>query len=159
MHCTSMAAFHRSSQTHSYSCVLINRFYTVATNTICTKLNHCPVIDSPQIPYPPDPDVYVGNYTCIMYSEITANIYSKNDVLLVDLSLTDGTNKYYFTATLKYYQALELQVYLDPSQMNCLDGEILALNDSWLYFEKANSSGKSTGFFFPWLQCRMIRNA
>ena len=110
-----------------------------------------------QIPYPPDPDVYVGNYSCITIPSITANIYSKNDVLLVDFALTDGTNHYYYTAILKYFQALELQVYFDSSQVNCLFGELLALNDSWMFFDKADNSGKSAGFYFPWLQHRMSR--
>ena len=86
-----------------------------------------------------------------------ANIYSKGDVLLVDFSFTDGTNHYQYTTMLRYHQAFELQVYFDTSQINCLSGEIFALNDSWLYFDPANSSGKSPGFYFPWLQCRMSR--
>ena len=112
---------------------------------------------SPQFPYPTDPVVYIGNYTCTTVPAVTANIYSENNTLLVDFSLTDGTNNQNFTAILKYYQALELQVYLDPAQLNCLVGEILALNDSWMYFEKPNPDGKSHGFFFPFLQCLMMR--
>ena len=118
------------------------------------------VIYPPQVPYPPDPDVYIGNYSCITNSKMIANIYSKSDVLLVDFSFVDGAaNHYYYTAMLRYYQALELQVYLDTNQLNCLFGEIIALNDSWMYFDQANNSGKSPGFYFPWLQCRMSRTA
>ena len=122
------------------------------------NLTHSFIIYPPQIPYPPDPDVYIGNYTCIVFHDITANIYSKDDMLLVDFSLTDGTNYFHFTAILKYYQALELQVYFYSSQLNCLFGELIALNDSWMYFDKADSTGRSAGFYFPFLDCRMKRN-
>jgi len=101
--------------------------------------------------------VYIGNYSCITIPSITANIYNKGDVLLVDFSLTDGTNHYHYTAMLRYYQALELQVYFDSNQLSCLFEEILALNDSWMYFDEANKSGKSHGFYFPWLHCQMNR--
>ena len=88
-----------------------------------------------------------------------ANIYSKGDMLLVDFLLTEDGNRYNYTTMLRYHQALELQVYFDISQLNCLLEELLALNDSWLYFDPTNSSGKSPGFYFSWLQCRMNRVA
>ena len=90
-----------------------------------------------------------------MIPSITANIYSKNDVLLLDFALTDGTNHYYYTAILRCFQDLELQVYFDSSQVNCLFGELLVLNDSWMFFDKSDDSGKSAGFYFSWLQHRM----
>ena len=88
---------------------LYNYIYTAVNSTV--NLIYSFIIYLPQIPYPPDPDVYIGNYSCIVFHDITANIYSKDDMLLVDFSLTDGTNYFHYTAILKYYQALELQVY------------------------------------------------
>ena len=107
-----------------------------------------------QIPFPPDPEKYIGNYTCPEIS-ITTKIYSKDHVLFGDFSFTVGINNYFYTASLKYFDDLKLQIYFVSGQSDCLFEEALALNNAWMYFDTADKI--SPGFFFPILQCHMIR--
>ena len=76
-------------------------------------------------------------------------------MLFADFNFTVGTNVYFYTASLKYYDDLKLQIYFVSSQSDCLFEEALALNNAWLYFDKAEQT--SAGFFFPVLQCQMVR--
>ena len=82
----------------------------------------------------------------------------KDDILFADLRLTDGTNTFFFSPILKYYDDYELQVYVDPNQMTCLLGELVALDGAWMYFDKPDNSGKSPGFYFSWLGHQMNRS-
>ena len=111
-----------------------------------------------QFPAPTNPDMYTGNYTSVQVSFNTVRIYMKDGTLFADLRLTDGTTTFYFSPILKYYDDYELQVYLDPSQMTCLLGDLVALDGAWMYFDKPDNSGNSPGFFFPWLGHQMNRS-
>ena len=110
-----------------------------------------------QIPYPPTPTTYTGNFSC-PFAAIFVNIYTISKTLYADISFGTGSTKLFYKASLKYYSELELQVHFVTSQMDCLFGEALALNNAWLYFDQPSSSKISPGFYFPILQCKMTRN-
>ena len=108
-----------------------------------------------QIPFPPDSEKYIGNYTCPQLINTSVNIYSKEHVLFADFSFTVGSSNYFYTASLKYYDDLKLQIYFISSQSDCLFEEALALNNAWMYFDEGDKV--SPGFVFPILQCHMMR--
>lgn len=76
-------------------------------------------------------------------------------MLFADFNFTVGIEYYFYTASLKYHDDLKLQIYFISSQSDCLFEEALALNNAWMYFDSADKI--SPGFFFPVLQCLMIR--
>ena len=119
-------------------------------------LHVCHVLLSLQIPYPPIPETYMGNFTC-PFGAISVNIFKKSKILYADFNYSDGSNNLSYTPALKYHSELELQVYFVTSQMDCLLGEELALNNAWLYFDEPNIHMISPGFFFPILQCKFTR--
>ena len=102
--------------------------------------------------------MYIGNYTSAQVSADTARIYVNEGILLADFRFTEGTISY-FSSILKYHDDYELQVQFDPSQQTCLFGDLIALDGAWMYFDKPDRSGKSPGFYFPWLGNQMIRSA
>ncbi|XP_065903470.1 putative beta-lactamase-like 1 [Dysidea avara] len=126
--------------------------------TIIPAFKEFLVAQAGKFPAPTNPDMYTGNYTSVQVSFNTVRIYMKDGTLFADLRLTDGTTTFYFSPILKYYDDYELQVYLDPSQMTCLLGDLVALDGAWMYFDKPDNSGNSPGFFFPWLGHQMNRS-
>ena len=126
--------------------VLYCNAYTVVT--VCSF--------SIQISYPLIPETYTGNYSCPA-GATSVNIYTKSKILYADFYYSDGTNNLSYTPALKYYNELELQVYFVTSQMDCLFGEELALNNAWLYFDEPDIHMISPGFYFPVLQCKFTR--
>ena len=76
-------------------------------------------------------------------------------MLFGDFNFTVGINNYFCAAGLRCCGGLRLRVCFVSGQSDCLFEEALALNNAWMYFDKADKI--SPGFFFPILQCHMIR--